>query len=104
MNTNRSIIDQLIDLCDIKKDAADAYDSFKDEVFLKEFDMGLHEGTEKNVQVFLSQKSVMDYKKLFDLYGITEEQFKLFSACKKDGETFTVVKVVEKKKKKGPTE
>jgi hypothetical protein len=36
---------------------------------------------------------------LFKDYGITKEQFELFSACKKDGKDFVVVSVVAKKKK-----
>jgi hypothetical protein len=39
----------------------------------------------------------MDFDKLFATYGITEEQFKLFSACTKDGKCFEVLKVVPKK-------
>lgn len=95
---NRMHPDALIAL----KAAADAavatYDAAKAE-FVKDYDLGRHEGNEKDVTVTLSQRSVMDYDKLLADYGITKEQFELFSACKKDGKDFVVVSVVAKKKK-----
>jgi hypothetical protein len=94
--SNRSLIDQYIDAAAAAK-AADAVAEDLKKKVVKEFDIGTHEGTEQNVQVFLSQRSVMDFDKLLRLYGITEEQFKLFSACKKDGAEFSVVKVINKK-------
>jgi len=94
---NRLHPDALIAL----KDAADAavaiYDAAKKQ-FSSDYDLGCHEGSEKDVTVTLSQRSVMDYDKLLKDYGITKEQFDLFSACKKDGKEFTVVSVVAKKK------
>jgi hypothetical protein len=50
-----------------------------------------------DVQVYLSQRKVLDEDKLNRLYNITGEQLKAFNACKKDGGEFPVVKVVAKK-------
>ena len=94
---NRTHPDTLIALKNAADAAKDAYEAARD-TFVKEWDLGRHEGTEEDVTVTLSQRSSMDFDKLLKDYGITEAQFKLFSACKKDGESFTVVKVVAKKK------
>jgi dGTP triphosphohydrolase len=97
MISNRSTLDQLADAAATLKAAQEAYDNLKDKV-VEEYDIGNHEGSEKIVQIFLSQRSVTDFEKLERLYGVTEEQFKLYSACKKDGKEFVVVKIVDKKK------
>ena len=95
--SNRSLLDQLVDAEAVYKQAKAAYEALQDAVET-EYNMGLHEGTERNVHVFMSQRSVTDFDKLERLYGVTEEQFKLYSACKKDGKEFVVVKIVDKKK------
>jgi len=50
-----------------------------------------------DVQVYLSQRKVIDEDKLYRLFSITGEQLKAFNACKKDGGEFPVVKIVNKK-------
>jgi len=50
-----------------------------------------------DVQVYLSQRKVIDEDKLFRIFNITGEQLKAFNACKKDGGEFPVVKIVNKK-------
>ena len=94
---NRMHPDTLIALKAAADAATAAYDAAKEQ-FVADYDLGTHEGSEKNVSITLSQRSVIDYDKLLADYGITKEQFDLFSACKKDGKEFTVVKVVAKKK------
>ena len=94
---NRITPDALIALKAIADAATAEYDAAKKQ-FVSDYDLGRHEGTDKDVTVTLSQRSVMDYDKLLADYGITKEQFDLFSACKKDGKEFTVVSVVAKKK------
>lgn len=96
---NRSLLDQFIDAEAAAKAAAAVADELKARV-VEEYNIGTHEGAEKNVQVFLSQRSVPDFEKMERLYGINEEQFKLISACKKDGKEFAVVKIVAKKEEK----
>ena len=59
----------------------------------------LIEGMEVDVKVSLSQRSVLDEALLLSTYGVTAEQMKLYNACKKDGKTFEVLKVVPKKGK-----
>jgi len=98
--SNRSLLDQLVDAEAVYKQAKAAYEALQEAVEA-EYNMGLHEGTERNVHVYLSQRSITDFEKMERLYGVTAEQFKLYSACKMDGNTFTVVKVIDKKKKKG---
>lgn len=95
---NRLHPDTLIALKAAADAAVAAYDAAKEQ-FVSDYDLGTHEGSEKDVLITLSQRSVIDYDKLLADYGITKEQFDLFSACKKDGKEFTVVKVVAKKKK-----
>ena len=55
------------------------------------------EGDNFDVQVYLSQRKVIDEDKLYRLFSITGEQLKAFNACKKDGGEFPVVKIVNKK-------
>jgi len=93
---NRSLADQYYDLDQAEKSAADAKKAIKAEIVALGTDLVL--GDEVDVKVNLSQRSVMDFDKLFATYGITEEQFKLFSACTKEGKPFEVLKVVCKKK------
>ena len=92
---NRSLADQYADLDFTIKSAEDAKKSLKAQII--ELGTELVEGDQYDVKVSLSQRSVMDFDKLFATYGITEEQFKLFSACTKDGKCFEVLKVVPKK-------
>lgn len=54
-------------------------------------------GDTKDVQVYLSQRKVIDEDKLQRIFSITAEQLKAFNACKKDGGSFEVVKIVDKK-------
>lgn len=56
----------------------------------------LVEGEQYNVKVSLSQRSVLDEALLLATYGVTPEQMKLYSACKKEGKCFEVLKVVPK--------
>jgi len=97
MTSNRTLIDQLIE-AKAAADAADAaYELLKKQFVEENNNIGTYEGTDKNVQISLSQRSVMDYAKLEAVFGVTKEQFDIFSKCKKDGAEFTVVKVVAKK-------
>ena len=95
--SNRSTIDQLIDAKAAADKAAEIYDGLKKQFVEENNNTGIYVGTEKNVQISLSQKSKIDYDKLASVYGVTKEQFDLYAACKKDGDTFTVVKVIPKK-------
>ena len=95
--SNRSPIDHLIDLEAAYKAAKDAYEAAKEDFVKANNNIGVYEGTDKNVQIILSQRSVVDYAKLEAVFGVTKEQFELYSKCKKDGSTFTVVKIVDKK-------
>lgn len=97
MTSNRTAIDQLIDLEAAYKAAKDAYEAAKDKFVENNNNIGVYEGTERNVQIILSQRSVVDYDKLEKVFGVSKEQFELYSKCKKDGSTFTVVKVIDKK-------
>lgn len=54
-------------------------------------------GDLKDVSVHLSQRKVIDEDKLQRIFAITAEQLKAFNACKKDGDDFRVVKIVDKK-------
>jgi hypothetical protein len=54
-------------------------------------------GDLSDVQVYLSQRKVIDEDKLQRIFAITAEQLKAFNACKKDGGSFEVVKIVDKK-------
>lgn len=92
---NRSLADQYADLDFTIKSAEDAKKAIKAQII--ELGTELVEGDQYDVKVSLSQRSVVDFDKLFATYGITEEQFKLFSACTKDGKCFEVLKVVPKK-------
>lgn len=93
--SNRSLADQYADQDFAEKAAADAKKILKAQII--ELGEELIEGDQYDVKVSLSQRSVMDFDKLFATYGITEEQFKLFSACTKEGKCFEVLKVVPKK-------
>lgn len=95
--SNRTLIDQLIEAKIAADKAAEAYDALKAQFVEENNNIGVYEGTDKNVQIILSQRSVVDYAKLEAVFGVTKEQFELYSKCKKDGSTFTVVKVVDKK-------
>jgi hypothetical protein len=96
-NSNRTLIDQLIETKAIADKAAADYDALKAQFVEENNACGTYEGTDKNVQIILSQRSVVDYAKLEAVFGVTKEQFELYSKCKKDGSTFTVVKVIDKK-------
>jgi hypothetical protein len=98
--SNRTLIDQLIEAKAIADKAAEDYDAIKAKFVEENNACGTYEGTDKNVQIILSQRSVMDYDKLEAIYGVTKEQFDVYAKCKKDGATFTVVKVIEKKEEK----
>ena len=54
-------------------------------------------GDLSDVSVHLSQRKVIDEEKLQRIFAITVEQLKAFNACKKDGGSFEVVKIVDKK-------
>jgi len=95
--SNRTLIDQLIDAKAASEAASEAYDALKAQFVAENNNCGTYEGTDKNVQISLSQRSVVDYAKLEAVYGVTKEQFDLFSKVKKDGAEFVVVKVVVKK-------
>ena len=95
--SNRTLIDQLIDAKAASDAASEAYDALKAQFVVENNNCGTYEGTDKNVQISLSQRSVVDYAKLEAVYGVTKEQFDLFSKVKKDGAEFVVVKVVVKK-------
>ena len=71
---NRTHPDTLIALKNAADAAKDAYEAARD-TFVKEWDLGRHEGTEEDVTVTLSQRSSMDFDKLLKDYGITEAQF-----------------------------
>jgi len=92
---NRTLADRYNDQDVVIKNAEEAKKGLKAEIVALGTD--LVEGDEVNVKVTLSQRSTMDFELLFNTYGITEEQFKLFSACTKEGKTFEVLKVVPKK-------
>jgi len=94
--SNRSLADQYYDLDQAEKAAANAKKALKADII--KLGTELVHGDEVDVKVTLSQRSVMDFDKLFATYGITEEQFKLFSACTKEGKPFEVLNVVCKKK------
>lgn len=93
--TNRTLADRYNEQDTIIKNAEEAKKVLKAEIIALGTD--LVEGDEVNVKVTLSQRSTMDFDLLFSNYGITEEQYKLFSACTKEGKSFEVLKVVVKK-------
>lgn len=95
--SNRTLIDQLIDAKAVLDAADAAYEALKKQFIEENNNIGTYEGTDKNVQLSLSQRSVVDYAKLEAVFGVSKEQFDLYSKCKKDGKEFTVVKIVEKK-------
>lgn len=97
MTTNRTLADRINDAKNVLDAAKDAYEALRDEAIATGRD--LIEGDECDVKITLSQRSVLDEDKLFNTYGITADQLKLFNACKKDGASFAVVKVVAKKSK-----
>ena len=97
MNTNRTLADRYNEQDAIIKNAEEVKKVLKGEIIA--LGTELVEGDDVDVKVTLSQRSVMDFDKLFAMYGITEDQFKLFSACTKEGKTFEVLKVVPKKPK-----
>jgi hypothetical protein len=92
---NRTLADRYNDQDTIIKNAEDTKKGLKAEIIALGTELVI--GDEVNVKVTLSQRSTMDFDLLFKTYGITEEQFKLFSACTKEGKTFEVLKVVPKK-------
>ena len=93
--TNRTLADKYNDL----DSQIEALENQKKAVKAEIVKLGVElvSGEDCDVKVHLSQRSVMDFDKLFKDYGITEEQFKLFSACKKDGKSFEVLTIVAKK-------
>lgn len=93
--TNRSLADQYADFDFAGKEIDEKKKAIKAQIV--ELGVDLVEGDQYDVKVSLSQRSVMDFDKLYATYGITEEQFKLFSACTKEGKAFEVLKVVPKK-------
>ena len=96
MTSNRTIADKYNDLDSQIKALEEQKKAVKAEIVA--LGVELVSGEDCDVKVSLSQRSVMDFDKLLKDYGITEEQFKLFSACVKDGKSFEVLKVVAKKK------
>jgi hypothetical protein len=98
--SNRTLIDQLIDAKAAVEAAEAAYEALKAQFVEENNNVGTYEGTDKDVQISLSQRSVVDYEKLEKTYGVTKEQFDVYSKCKKDGKEFVVVKVVAKKEAK----
>lgn len=93
--SNRTLADRFKDAKAALDAAKDAYEALRDEAVATGLD--LIEGEECNLKITLSQRSVLDEDKLFNTYGVTADQLKLYNACKKDGESFEVVKVVAKK-------
>jgi len=91
---NRTLADRYNDQDTIIKNAEEAKKALKAEIVALGTELVI--GDEVNVKVTLSQRSSMDFALLFKNYGITEEQFKLFSACTKEGKPFEVLKVVAK--------
>jgi hypothetical protein len=92
---NRTLADRYNDQDTIIKNAEETKKALKAEIIALGTELVI--GDEVNVKVTLSQRSTMDFDLLFKNYGITEEQFKLFSACTKEGKPFEVLKVVVKK-------
>jgi len=95
--TNRTLADRYYDIDAQIKALEDIKDALKAEIVALGTD--LIEGMEVDVKVSLSQRSVLDEALLLSTYGVTAEQMKLYNACKKDGKTFEVLKVVPKKGK-----
>lgn len=93
--SNRTLADRIKDAKAALDAAEAAYNVLRDEAVATGRD--LIEGEECDVKITLSQRSVLDEEKLFKTYGVTADQLKLYNACKKDGASFTVVKVVAKK-------
>lgn len=93
--TNRSLADQYADLDFAGKDIEEKKKALKAQIVALGTD--LVSGDQHDVKVSLSQRSTIDFDLLFKTYGITEEQYKLFSACTKEGKSFEVLKVVPKK-------
>jgi len=93
--SNRTLADRYNDQDTIIKNAEETKKALKAEIIALGSDLVI--GDEVDVKVTLSQRSTMDFDLLFKNYGITEEQFKLFSACTKEGKPFEVLKVVVKK-------
>lgn len=93
--SNRTLADRIKDAKAAIEAAEAAYNVLRDEAIATGRD--LLEGEECDVKITLSQRSVLDEDKLFKTYGVTADQLKLYNACKKDGASFEVVKVVAKK-------
>lgn len=93
--SNRTLADRIKDAKAALDAAEAAYNVLRDEAVATGRD--LIEGEECDVKITLSQRSILDEDKLFSTYGVTADQLKLYNACKKDGASFTVVKVVAKK-------
>jgi len=93
--TNRTLADQYADIDFQIKDLEVRKKALKADIVSLGTD--LVEGDQYNIKVTLSQRATMDFYKLFSMYGITEEQFKLFSACTKEGKPFEVLNVVPNK-------
>ena len=92
--SNRSLADQYNDIdLQIK-----ALEKQKDEIRDKIINLGtdLLEGDECSLKISLSQRSLIDFDLLERNHGVTQEQYKLYSACKKEGEPFYVIKVTRK--------
>jgi hypothetical protein len=92
--SNRTLADRYNDQDTIIKNAEETKKALKAEIIALGSELVI--GDEVDVKVSLSQRSTMDFDLLFKTYGITEEQFKLFSACTKEGKPFEVLKVVPK--------
>jgi hypothetical protein len=95
--TNRTLADRYFDIDAQIKALEATKDALKAEIVA--LGVELIEGAEVDVKVSLSQRSVLDEALLLETYGVTPEQMKLYNACKKDGKTFEVLKVVPKKGK-----
>jgi len=92
--SNRTLADRYNDQDTIIKNAEETKKALKAEIIALGSELVI--GDEVDVKVSLSQRSTMDFNLLFKNYGVTEEQFKLFSACTKEGKPFEVLKVVPK--------
>ena len=94
---NRTLADRYYDIDSQIKALEATKDVLKAEIIA--LGTELVEGDQYDVKVSLSQRSVLDEALLLSTYGVTPEQMKLYNACKKDGKTFEVLKVVPKKGK-----
>lgn len=90
-----AVANAFIDLDDQIKALKDQQDILRDAIIAAGCDRIA--GDTKDIQVYLSQRKVIDEDKLQRIFNVTAEQLKAFNACKKDGDDFRVVKIVNKK-------